>query len=366
MKLQIQRDEFLEKMLLVSKFLPTKLLTAPTLQGVSLKGKNGVIDIYASNLSSYVHSQFKTSFSGEIDVIIDPRKIVEFVTLLTAPRIEVEFNDKQLVIQEGKTKGVFPLVSPVDYPMPPTVKKVGWKIKTDFFKKNLPFLIFSTSQDETRPALSGVLFEVNENSLVMVATDGFRLSLLRAPNELNFPSAIVPADFLSEIVTLIKDEKEVILNYLESEKMIMFKIGQQEFFSRLIQEEFPPYEKVVPSEVVITAVLDRDELIRKIKLVSVFARDFSNVVVMDFKREGVSIRPKGGGGDENVAFEEGEVVGGEQKVAFNFKFVLDFLSKVASKKIKIEILRSDAPVVFKTDDNPNFIHIIMPVRIQEE
>ena len=75
--------------------------------------------------------------------------------------------------------------------------------------------------------------------------------------------------------------------------------------------------------------------------------------------------PKTAEGEENSSFQEGEVEGEEQRVAFNYKFLLDLLNETNCRNIIIEILRSDAPVVFRMDSNQDFLHIIMPVRIQE-
>ena len=161
-----------------------------------------------------------------------------------------------------------------------------------------------------------------------------------------------------------KNEKEIFLYYSEKEKTILFTVGQKEFYSRLIEGDFPPFEKVIPSESKTKITVDREELLQKVRLVSVFARDYSNIIICEVKKDGIHISPKVDGGIEgSTAFQDAEVDGIEQKIAFNFRFVNDFLSTVRAKKIIIEILRPDAPVVFKEEGKTNFIHIIMPIRI---
>jgi DNA polymerase-3 subunit beta len=105
--------------------------------------------------------------------------------------------------------------------------------------------------------------------------------------------------------------------------------------------------------------------LRNIKLISVFARDHSSIVLCRFNNGELVITPKTDGKEDNSTSQEIQMTGEEQKVAFNYKFVLEFLNNVDAKKIIIEILRPDAPVVFKQEGSPDFIHIIMPVRIQE-
>jgi len=175
----------------------------------------------------------------------------------------------------------------------------------------------------------------------------------------------VPAEFLQEVLRNINKEKEVGFSYSQEEKTICFYVREHSFYSRLIEGEFPPYERVLPAEIKTTAILEKDDLMRNIKLISVFARDFSNVVVCDFRKNELAMRPKKEGNEENTTVQEAQIKGEEMRVAFNFRYLLDFLNHTDSKSITIEMLRPDAPVVFRNEKNNDFLHIIMPVRIQE-
>ena len=86
---------------------------------------------------------------------------------------------------------------------------------------------------------------------------------------------------------------------------------------------------------------------------------------MEVEKESVKFVPKVGQGEEDVVYQEAKIEGEPQKIAFNYKYLIDFLSQTSKKKIIIELLRSDAPAVFKIEGVNNFFHIIMPVRIQE-
>ena len=364
MKIKLNRGEFLDKLSQATRFTSTKLSSLPALQGVYLKKEGGRLHFYSSNLNAFFHTTQATEFEKEGDFVVEPKKLIEFVSLLPEGKIEVESKDKQLLIKSGKTSGRFPLMIVEDFPLPPKIEEKEQKIKTDFFTRNLPLVLFSASADETRPALSGINFLTNEE-LVLVATDGFRLSLVKTKKEAKLPSVIIPADFLREIIHLGKDEKEVYFSYSAKEKTIRFRLGETEFYSRLIEGEFPPFEKVIPQEKKTTVILEREEFLRNVKLVAVFARDFSHIIILEAKKGGVRFMPKTTEGEENSSFQEGQVEGEEQKAAFNYKFLLDLLNVAGGKNITIEILRPDAPVVFRMDDNKDFIHIIMPVRIQE-
>lgn len=355
----------LEKILLSSKFTSNRLGSIATLQSILIKCEDGVMNFYSTNLSSFFHTTLAVEEKESFEALIEPKKISEFLALVPSGKIEVEIDEKTILFEQGKIKGKFPLIKKEEFPLPPEMKGKKEKISAEFLLKNLPLVLFTAAKDESRPALSGINFSGGDEQLYLVATDGFRLSLIKTKNIKNLPSMIVPAEFLSEVIRHIGEEKEIVFSYSQEEKTIMFKIKENSFYSRLIEGEFPPFEKVIPQEKKTTVVLDKDELTRNIKLISVFARDYSSIIICRFGKNELIITPKTDGKEDNSTSQEIQVVGEDQKIAFNYKFVLEFLNNIGNKKIIIEVLRSDAPVVFKQEGNPDFLHIIMPVRIQE-
>ncbi len=365
MKINLKRDQFLEKLQLASHFTSNKLSASQALQNILLKAESGKLHIYSTNLNTYFHAKLTLKEDYSFQVLIDPKKVIEFLTFVAPGAVTLEVKEKQITIISEKSKGNFATAAATDFPLPPEMGEKGHKLESTFLIKNLPFLLFTASRDESRPVLTGINFLNAENELLMVATDGFRLSLVKEKNAPEIPSMIIPAEFLDEVVKHLKTDKEALFTYSDKEKLVKFGIGDDEFYSRLIEGDFPPFEKVLLTESVTQVTLDKAEFLRNVKLISIFARDFSNVVVCEFKKDGLYIKPKKEANEENSSFQEMEMKGDEQKVAFNFRYLLDLLNHIEDKNINIEILRSDAPVAFKLAKNPNFLHIIMPVRIQE-
>lgn len=350
---------------LATKFTSSRMGSSPVLQGVLLKGENGKFDLYSTNLSSYFHATLPAKGEGSLKNIIDTRRVLEFVNLLDEGDVEIEFGEKQTSIRQGKTHGTFPVLPQEDFPLPPVLKEEEQKVGADFFLKNIPLVLFSASKDESRPVLSGINFINTDEDLFVVSTDGFRLSLLKMAKNSAIQHMLLPAQFLAEVLHQVKGEKEVGLTFSEEEKMARLRVGENEFMTRLIEGDFPPYERVIPTETKTTVLVDREEFMKKIKLVAVFAREFSNIVICEVGKKEVFLRPKTEGAGDNNTQIDAEIKGDTQKVAFNYKFLVDFLNTATTKQILIEILRSDAPVVFKEEGRKDYLHIIMPVRIQE-
>lgn len=365
MDVTLSRDTITDKLTLASRFTSNKLTSSTALQGVLLKAEKNLLHLYSTNLNAYFHTTIPLKAEAEFNVVIEPKKILEFLHFLSPGDLTISVKDKQIAFTAGKTKGAFPLMLADDFPLPPTLKEPEHKIETKFFLKNLPLVLFTASSDETRPALTGINFVNADDELLMVSTDGFRLSLIKEKKKGDIPSMIVPSDFLNEMIRNVRDVKEIGFAYSKEDKIVMFKAGDMDFYTRLIDQEFPPFERVIPAETKTKVTIDRSEFMRNVKLISVFARDFSNVVVCEFKQDGLYMRPKKEGGEENTTHQDITIEGEDQKIAFNFKFLLDLINHVDTKELNIEILRSDAPIVFKIPKEDTFLHIIMPVRVQE-
>ncbi len=365
MKLSIQKEILLEKLVSASHFTSSRLSSLALLQGVYVKKQGKDIHLYSTNLNSYYHTVLKSDDQGDLELVVEPKKIIEFISLLQPGKIEIEVKGKEIIITQQRTRGEFPLMDAKDFPLPPVVKEKPQKIKADFLLKNLPLILFSASTDDARPVLTGVDISVRENDLLMVTTDGFRLSLLKLKKEIDLPSAIIPSGFLAELISFLKNKDEISLQYSPREKIMYFSVDENDLYTRIIEGEYPPFEKVIPIEKKTTIETDREELLKNIKLISIFARDISNIVIFNITKEGIQIQPKTEVGEKDVTFQDARVEGEAQRIAFNYKFIIEFLNHLESKKLIIELLRSDAPAVFKSGNNQNFIHIIMPVRIQE-
>lgn len=365
MKLTLERDVLLQKIQIASRFVSDKLNASSALQGIFIKAVPEKILLYATNLNMYYHTSISVAVPEEFQSIIEPKKIIEFMQLLQPGSIDLIFEENQLTISQGKTKGVFPVIISEEFPLPPDLLEERQPLSSKFLLDNLPFILFTASSDDARPVLTGINFVVSDEELLIVSTDGFRLSLLKEKSKGTFSSMIIPAEFLRELIRNIDVKTEVTFVHSKKENIVLFCANADYYYTRLIDGEFPPFEKVIPAEKTTTVQLKKEDLLRNTKLISIFARDYSNVIVYEFNKDGLVLRPKKEANKENTTSQDTQHDGENHSVAFNYRYVLDFLNHTKASDIVIEILRGDAPVVFKEKDNQNFMHIIMPVRIQE-
>jgi len=361
----VEKETFLKKLNFASRFLRSRITTSLP-SGVLLKIKGNKLIIIASNLNSFYQGEInlEEKVKNETEFVIDPKDIIDFINLLLSEKIKLIVDEKKVIVKDDKNQGVFQRIQFDDYPVPSLKIEEKQKIEIEKWQKIIPQIVFAASKDDSRPVLTGIYFKSEEEKTDLVATDGFRLSLYQEKEKINLPSMIIPADFLEEMMRIGKN-KEVYFSFLSEEKLVVFQIDNDFFASQLIEGEFPPYEKVIPKEIKTKIVVEKEELLRNTKLIAIFARSFSNIIIFEVKKDELILRPKTTE-EETLAHQELiEFEGEEQKVAFNYKFILEFLNNIEAKEIEINILKPDAPVVFRPKNNQSFIHIIMPVRLAD-
>src|SRR3989344_3770221 len=205
-----------------------------------------------------------------------------------------------------------------------------------------------------------------DEKIDFVATDGFRLSLKKiiGKNILKGQkSLIIPAKIITDALSL-KGE-DISMFVYEGSNQIVFETENVVLIGRIINGEFPNYERVVPASSKTKIILDKQVLEQNLRFSSVFARESANIVRFKVEGEKVKIYAKSAGLGEGEAVIDAEKSGEDNEIAFNVKFVMDILKNIESQSVIIELSSALEPAVFKTEDDQDFLHIIMPVRLQE-
>lgn len=350
---------------LASRFTLSRTSSVPALAGGHIRITKGSLEITTTNLNDFFFTKIAVKGGEEGEGVCDIRKVVEFLGFLKPTDIELSLSDKALTITNQKTRGVFPIFQSNDFPKLPNIEGAEHELGAALVKK-LPLVLFAASKDASRPVLTGINLVDKNGRFYVSATDGFRLSLVTDETKKEMDGVTISAPVLEEVMRL-SGEKPLSFSISPEEKMAKFVVGEVIIVTRLLEGEFPPFDRVIPQEHKTRAIVSREEFLRNIKLVSVFSRDISSTVVFELKKEGMTIRPRGEEEGSSVVFQPLQKFEGEEgKIAFNYRFVLDFLNTSSSESIAMEITSPTAPGVFKVGGEENFLHIIMPIRTDEE
>ena len=276
-------------------------------------------------------------------------------------------------IQAGKSGAVFAGISASEFPSFARSTSLrategqAVKIKKETIREIAREIAYAAAADESRPVLTGVRFSVFGDQLVVVATDGFRLSRKTIADS-RFKIAdpiILPARTIQELARIVgeSNEGEVEMATIAENNQVIFACDGVEIVSRVLEGNFPDVDKIIPSQFKTEVVIERVELERSLRQAGIFARENSNIVKFIVHSSRFIVKAQAAQLGENESEIEIEKEGEDGEIAFNYRFVLDFLASVTGERIVLKINDSLSPGVWMEEKNKNLIHLIMPVRV---
>ena len=367
MKITVTQDKLSKALNTVSRVAVGKV-TLPILNNVLMRVDNKKVSLVTTNLDMAV-SDFLPVSSSEDGVVTVPAKLLaEFVSNLPhGEKVTIESKDNKVTISAGNYDSTINGSSADDFPELPEISDksaVSLKMNIDEFKSAITSVIIAASNDLTRPAFTGVFFSTDENQkLVIVATDGYRLTKKDLPHKLKSEvKCIVPAPSLQEVLRSITDDMdEIELTF--SEDLVRFRLGEVEIISKLIDAAYPDYRQLIPKQSEITVSLDRDELIRVTRLASLFSRATNGSIVCETVQPDTfsvhSIANEYGENDSKISATISPKT--DQKVNLNSRFLLDALNSLSESKITFSFSAGITPVILKNAKDTSYTHIIMPL-----
>jgi DNA polymerase-3 subunit beta len=374
MKLVVARKSFVEALSIAARFTTSKA-QLPILGNVLLESKNSKLSISATNLEMSVSQSIASKIEKEGKITIPAKVIYDVVSNLNSENVDLSVDKEQLYIKSENFSSKILGINASDFPqVPSSVGASANEIDAEVISSALAKVIYSVSSDETRPTLTGVLMLFKDKKLSLVATDGYRLSkyVLSLKSSEKDLKIILPKGILAELGRLVKNEK-LLFEYRKDDKQVVFQVGSLFLSSRIIEGDFPDYEKIIPASSKLRVGVDKDDLLQGIKLAGVFARTASNVVNFVVKEASLKLVAESSqsGSQENTAdvkveCDEKDVFGekGEFVIAFNCEFVENFLNSIDGNNLEIGFNDANSPGVFLDTEDKNLLHLIMPVRLQ--
>ena len=373
MKLAILQENLEKSIALASRFTSSRT-QLPILGNILLRASKTKLLIASTNLEISVSDAIGAKVEEEGEIAVPSKTFSELVSNLPKETVNLKSEKEQLNISTSSFSSTVLGMNTSDFPkIPASVnKKKSISLPKTIFSNALSKVLFAVSSDETRPILTGVLFTFNKEGLTLVATDGFRLSLVKTNQLMNKSTNyqfVVPRTILFEIGRVSEDE--ILLEFREKDKQVVFGVGDTVFSSRLLEGTFPDWEKIIPKTSSYKVTVDKEDLLRAVKLASIFARDNANIVKLIIDKEQVIIKAESSAaGRQETKIEvktEGfdpELAEGPFEIAFNYKFFEDFINSVSGEEIAMQFSETDKPGVFLDPSSPDYLHLIMPVKIQ--
>lgn len=372
MKFEILQENLNYALNLISRILVSKP-QLPILSHLLLAASDNKLTLTGSNQETTMVTEIGAKVVTPGQFTLPGRTLSEIISSLTADRITLELSGSMMAVSAGGFKATINGTPASEYPslVPSSSSKtVSWEVGAADFGSLVTKTVFSAATDEGRAVLTGVLFKLVDDRLTVAATDGFRLSKVQSEkvSQQTKSDLVIPAKTLLEIARILTETKidKVKINLVEESNQITFDLGETKVYSSLIAGNFPDFEKIIPAKAAYTLSLDADQFLKAVKLSSIFARESANIVKLKLNNDILVISANAPQVGENESEVEVKRSGEREDlaIAFNFHYLLDFLSAAGLGEMIIELTGPTAPGVFKTASDPNFLHLIMPVRVQ--
>ncbi len=342
----------------------------PILLNFLLAAKDGNLTISATDLEIGIECTVPAKVEGEGQVTIPAKTFLDLINSVSADKVTLEEKEGSLMLSGTHLKTQFPILAATEFPKlyeNKGVKQAEFKKKT--FDSVVSRIVFAAAQDSTRPALSGVLIKPEGKGISIVATDGYRLSLKKdvaskdlTPDESS--QLLVSARVIKEVISAKSDDENITLFTSGSSNQVLFELADNVIVGRLIEATYPDYQKIIPEDSNTIAQFDRQDALNAVRSCSVFAREAANIIKISIGKDKLVFSASASGAGENEVEVEAKVKGEENEIAFNSRYLLDFLTNIDDEMISFEMTGPLNPGVFKTVGDDSFLHLIMPIRIQ--
>lgn len=369
MELQVLQSDLSKALSLAQRFVSTRG-TLPILSNFLLEGDKTSLKIFATNLEMSISLKLGAKVEKEGSVTVQGKSFSELISNLNAGTVKLTLIKEELKVESAGFDSSLLTTPPNDFPaIPQSIdKKNSFTLPGKDLVNALSKVLFSASNDETRPILGGVLFVFGAESLNLVASDGFRLSQksikLGKNLAIDKKQIVIPKPFLLELIKFVSSDEEITLELKEKDNQLVIKIGDIYLSTRLIEGSFPDFEKIIPKSTSTSVLVDRNDLSKGIKLSAVFAREENGVIKIKVKENSLEIESESAKGGKQVNSIEAKVTGGNLEISFNYKFIEEFLSIAKGEEVEIKLIDQVTAAIFVDPLDKDFLHLIMPVRIQ--
>ncbi|CAN5201676.1 DNA polymerase III subunit beta [soil metagenome] len=343
----------------------------PILLNILIETDNGILRISSTDLEIGIQVQLPAEIEDEGAITVPAKTFSELINSLPREKITLTTTDGSLTVESKRTKSSFQTIPANEFPK--LYEEKGDTLATvqmTSLRHDVSMVVFSASTDTARPALSGILVKKEGSGFLFVGTDGYRLSLKHHASSSEHAGVaegqtiIIPARVFREVLAMKEEGEEMSIYVSKGSNQVMFEIGDTLLIGRLIEAEFPNYERIIPSDHNSVIGFDREELLKAVKICSIFAREAANIIKFSLKKDKMIVSSQTPSLGENVVEVEAKLTGEENEIAFNARYLLDILSGIPQTDLTFEMTGPLNPGVFKLKDDASYLHLIMPIRVQ--
>ncbi len=370
MKFSLPKSRLSGYMQYILQVVPTKS-TLPILTNILIEALENKIKLSATDLDISISTSVECNVLKKGSTSVPARILFEIIKELPESEISFETSGSRIEIKIPNGSYKIGTVAAEDFPKLPAVNtKKEIRIDGADLIKMIRKTTFACSDDETRPALNGVLWHTKGDKMQMVATDGHRLAKFAVANpKLKglYDDVIIPPKVLDLIPKFIPDESKEV-GIIFGENNIIFNLGDIILSSRLIEGPYPNYEQVIPKDNDKKMTISKQDLAGAVRRVSILSNALTHQVKFSIKDNTLALSSANADmGGEGKEVLECDYVGDEIELGYNATYITDVLSKIDGEEVIFELSTPVSAAVVYSPEIPkeDFLCLVMPLRLAE-
>lgn len=368
MKLLCNKNSLCEAITNVSRAVAVKS-TITALEGIKIKLDNNSLYMTGYDLEIGIKTQISVKSQDTGEFIVNAKLFNDIIRKMPTEEICIEINENlAITITGGQTEYTISATSASEYPDVPEVDENNtFPISQSLLKNMINQTIFAVATNDTKPILTGELFEINDGMFNLVAIDGYRLAVrsekIDATENFKF---VVPAKALNEVSKLLKEEDELKCTIHTSKKHIIFDISGYLVISRLLEGEFHNYRGSIPKNSTSEVIVKTKALIDCLERTSLLINErIKSPVKCIFNESKIKISCSTSIGKINDEISA-DITGPMIEIGFNNKYLLDPLKHIEEAQIKLQMNGGNLPMKIVPLSGESYTYLVLPVRLKND
>jgi len=350
----------------------------PILNNLLISVKDGFFKLVGTDLEVQITASYSLTPKADGTTTVNSKAFSQYINSLTKEEtVAISQEKNKLTVSTNNSRADFTTKSAQDFHLfEESEKSLLLEIDSDSLSLMIDKTLFSCSKDEVRPILTGVLFEVEAKSLVMVSLDTYRLSKISAVinnQVLEREEFVVSSLALEAIQRVIKDQfmgelidtKKVSFYMSKSKNFIVIEYGPISICTRLLEGEYPNYKDIIPSAYETEITAEKTAILNALKRVAVFAQSAINqklyITTNGSTASLEAFVPEIGNVKDELPVE---VKGNNIKIAFQLRFLSDIINNINDENVVMRVLNNESPCIFIDNTVQSYIHLLMPLNIE--
>ncbi len=367
MKFSIDRERLVRPLQLLTGVVERRQ-TLPVLSNVLVIARDNSLEFVGTDLEVELDIRMNgVDVVGEGSATIPARKLADIVRSFgDGGVVAVESEGDRTIIRSGRSRFLLSNLPVADFPRTESsVADVSFAVARAQLRNVIDRVSFAMAQQDVRFFLNGMLFEVDRNHLRTVATDGHRLAMFTLPLvglSAERKSVIVPRKGVQEMSRLLEGEEEL-ANITLGKNYLSLAVGEYSLTTKLVDGQYPDYEKVIPKTLSKQLVADRTLFKTALSRVAILSNEKYRGVRLKVEPDQVVLEANNPEREEAEEILQVEYAGAPIEIGFNVGYLQDVLGVVGSQQVRLNFTDANGSALLESTDGEDAVYVVMPMRL---